>query len=86
MEEIANRGHYYVKKGHITILWYIRLTPVHTSMAFVYATGGKELLMEAVWVDIVSSVVTPKLTRAGTALGSNQKLTHETITSMQQGT
>ena len=62
------------------------LTPVHTSIALVYATGGRELLMEAVWVDIVSSVVTPKLTLAGTALGSNQKLTHDTITNMQQGT
>ena len=42
--------------------------------------------MEAVWVDIVSSVVTPKLTLAGTAFGSSQKLTHDTITNMQQGT
>ena len=33
----------------------------------VYATGGKELLMEAVFVDIVSKVVTPRATLAGTA-------------------
>ena len=39
----------------------------------VYATGGNELLMEAVFVDIVSRVVTPRATLAGTALGSIQK-------------
>ena len=33
----------------------------------VYATGGRELLMEAVLVDIVSKVVTPRATLAGTA-------------------
>ena len=37
-------------------------------------------------VDMVSSVVTPSATRAGTALGSSQKLTQETMTSMQPGT
>ncbi len=63
----------------------MKLTPVHTSMAFVYATGGKELLIDAVCVDMVSSVVTPRETLAGTAFGSNQKLTHETMTSIQQG-
>lgn len=35
-------------------------------MAFVYATGGKELLMDAWVVDMASKVVTPKDTRAGT--------------------
>ena len=55
-------------------------------MALVYATGGSELLMEAVCVDIVRRVVTPRDTLAGTAFGSSQKLTHDTITSMQQGT
>ena len=55
-------------------------------MALVYATGGSELLIEAVCVDMVRSVVTPSETRAGTAFGSSQKLTHDTITSMQQGT
>ena len=34
--------------------------------------------MEAVWVDIVSRVVTPRATRAGTACGSSQKLTLQT--------
>jgi hypothetical protein len=42
--------------------------------------------MEAVWVDMVSNVVTPNDTLAGTALGSNQKLTQDTMTNMQQGT
>ena len=65
---------------------YSQLTPVQTSMALVYATGGSELLIEAVCVDMVRSVVTPSETRAGTAFGSSQKLTHDTITSMQQGT
>lgn len=55
-------------------------------MALVYATGGKELLMDAVCVDIVSRVVTPNETLAGTAFGSSQKLTQETMTNMQQGT
>ena len=55
-------------------------------MALVYATGGRELLIDAVCVDIVRSVVTPNDTLAGTALGSNQNETHDTITSMQQGT
>ena len=43
------------------------------------------MLMEAVCVDMVKRVVTPRETRAGTALGSSQKLTHETMTNMQQG-
>ena len=38
-----------------------------TSIALVYATGGRVEEIEAVWVDIVSSVVTPSATRAGTA-------------------
>ena len=42
--------------------------------------------MEDVCVDMVSKVVTPRETLAGTACGSSQKLTHETMTSMQQGT
>ncbi len=65
--------------------------------------------MEAVWVDMVRSVVTPRATLAGTActnynlftvynkhkkmilkkgsltLGSSQKLTQETMTSIQPG-
>ena len=45
-----------------------------TSMALVYATGGKAELIEAVWVDMVSKVVTPSATRAGTAWASSQKL------------
>ena len=43
-------------------------------------------LMEAVWVDMVRRVVTPSATLAGTALGSSQKLTQDTMTSMQPGT
>ena len=54
-------------------------------MALVYATGGKAELIEAVWVDIVSKVVTPRATRAGTACASNQKLTQETMTNMHPG-
>ncbi len=55
-------------------------------MAFVYATGGSAELMDPVWVDMVSRVVTPSATLAGTACGSSQKLTQETMTSMQPGT
>ena len=42
---------------------------VYTCMycTLVYATGGRELVIEAVLVDIVSSDVTPSVTRAGTA-------------------
>ena len=36
-----------------------------TSMAFVYATGGSELLIDDVVVDIARSVVTVRATRAG---------------------
>ena len=70
----------YLKKG-LNVL-----TPVQTSMALVYETGGNWALMPEVWVDIVSKVVTPKETRAGMAFWSNQKLTQETITNIQQGT
>ena len=55
-------------------------------MALVYATGGSELLIEAVCVDMVRRVVTPRETLAGTAFGSNQKDTQDTMTNMQQGT
>ena len=55
-------------------------------MALVYATGGNAELMEAVCVDMVSSVVTPSATLAGTACGSSQKLTHDTMTNMHPGT
>ena len=41
-------------------------------MALVYATGGKELLIEACVVDMASRVVTPRDTRAGT-WKNNQK-------------
>ena len=33
--------------------------PLQTSIALVYATGGKDRLTPAVWVDIVNRVVTP---------------------------
>ena len=51
----------------------------------VYETGGRVLLMLEVCVDIVSRVVTPNETRAGTLFASSQKLTHDTITSIQHG-
>lgn len=54
-------------------------------MAFVYETGGSEALIPDVCVAIVSRVVTPSETRAGTAPWSSQKDTHETMTNMQQG-
>lgn len=38
----------------------VRQTPVQTSMAFVYDTGGREALMPDDWVAIVSRVVTPR--------------------------
>ena len=42
-------------------------------------------MMEDVWVDMVSKVVTPRATRAGTAFWSSQKDTQDTITNMQHG-
>lgn len=48
-------------------------------------TGGRDWLMAEVCVDIVSRVVIPSITLAGTALASNQKETQDTITNMQQG-
>ena len=44
------------------------------------------LFTPAVWVDIVSKVVTPSDTLAGTDLESSQKETQDTITNMQDGT
>lgn len=41
--------------------------------------------MPEVCVAMVRRVVTPKDTRAGTALWSNQKDTQDTMTNMQQG-
>lgn len=41
--------------------------------------------MPVVWVAMVSRVVTPRETRAGTAFESSQNETHETMTSIQQG-
>ena len=41
-------------------------TPDQTSMALVYATGGREFCMLAWVVDIASRVVTPRATLAGT--------------------
>lgn len=41
--------------------------------------------MEDVCVDMVKRVVTARETLAGTALGSNQKLTQDTTTNMQHG-
>ena len=40
-------------------------------MAFVYATGGNELLIEFWVVDIARSVVTPRETLAGTCKNYN---------------
>ena len=40
-----------------------------TSMALVYATGGRELLIDADVVAIASSVVTVSVTRAGAYMG-----------------
>lgn len=37
----------------------VKQTPVHTSMAFVYDTGGSDALIPDVCVAMVSSVVTP---------------------------
>lgn len=38
----------------------VKHTPVHTSMAFVYETGGRDALIPDVCVAIVSKVVTPE--------------------------
>lgn len=37
----------------------VKQTPVHTSIAFVYDTGGRDALIPDVWVAIVRRVVTP---------------------------
>ena len=52
-------------------------TPDQTSMAFVYATGGNDELMEACVVDMAKRVVTPKATLAGTL--KNEMLLREII-------
>ena len=44
----------------------ITQTPLQTSIALVYATGGNLLFIPACVVDIASRVVTPSDTRAGT--------------------
>ena len=54
-------------------------------LALVQETGGSELLIPVVCVAIVSRVVTPRETLAGTALASSQNDTHDTMTSMQHG-
>ncbi|KFD70905.1 hypothetical protein M514_17027 [Trichuris suis] len=59
--------------------------PIQTSIALVYETGGSFALTPDACVVIVSSVVTPRLTRAGTASLSIQKLTHDTTTSIKLG-
>ena len=43
-------------------------------------------IIQTCCVDMVSRVVTPSDTLAGTALGSSQKETQDTMTNMQQGT
>ena len=50
-----------------------RQVDIHTSMAFVYDTLGSRLLMPELCVVIVSTVRSPRVIRAGTALWSIQK-------------
>ena len=51
----------------------------------VYATGGNELLMLAVVVDIASKVVMVNMTRAGADLWSSQKDIQDTQTVIKVG-
>lgn len=60
-------------------------TPIHTSIALVYETGGNFELMPDDCVVMVSSVVTPRVTRAGTESLSNQNDTQLTMTNMKLG-
>ena len=54
-------------------------------LTLVYATGGNELLMLAVVVDIASRVVMVNMTRAGADLWSSQKDIQDTQTVMKVG-
>ena len=56
-----------------------------TSMALVYATGGRELLMLEVVVDMASKVVMVSITLAGADLWSSQKDIQDTKTVMKVG-
>ena len=59
---------------------------IKTSMALIYETGGSDFWLLACWVDRVSKLVTPKVTRAGTASGLIQKDIQDMITIKQVGT
>ena len=56
-----------------------------TSIALVYATGGRELLMLEVVVDMAKRVVMVKDTLAGADLWSSQKDIQDTQTIMNVG-
>ena len=56
-----------------------------TSIALVYATGGSELLMLEVVVDMASKVVMVRATRAGADLWSSQNDIQDTQTVMKVG-
>lgn len=50
-----------------------------------YLDALRGTLLPEICVAIVSNVVTPSETRAGMDVGSSQKDTHDTTTSMQHG-
>ena len=56
-----------------------------TSIALVYATGGRELLMLEVVVDMAKRVVIVSATLAGADLWSSQKDIQDTQTIMKVG-
>ena len=60
-------------------------TDIHTSMALGYDTRGMELLEPVSCVVMVSTVVTPRVIRAGTASMPIQKETQESVTMRMEG-
>jgi hypothetical protein len=59
--------------------------PRYTSMDFTYEILGRAALVEDIRVVMVSTVVTPRATRAGVAFRFSQKLTHEIMTISPDG-
>ena len=80
---VSKGAHKTVQVSHLNTN--TRQVAIHTSMALTYDTRGRRSLMDAAWVVIVSTVSSPSVTRAGTALMSIQKDTHDKTTTKQLG-
>ena len=59
--------------------------PRYTSMDLTYEIFGNAAFVDAMSVVMVSTVVTPRPTRAGVAPRVSQKLTHEMMTIRDDG-